>query len=115
MSSLVCNLIEQKRITTTLPKAKSASILADRMITLGRQGTVAARRQAVSILRRSSHVKILFDDIAPRCSERNGGYTRIVRLGKRVGDGSEMAILEWTDAPPAPAKKKSKAEDEGKK
>jgi large subunit ribosomal protein L17 len=112
LGSLVCNLIEQKRITTTLPKAKSASALADKMITLGKKGTVAARRHAVSILRRSTHVKVLFDEIAPQCTERNGGYTRIVRLGRRVGDGAEMAFLEWTDVAPVEKKKKKKKESE---
>jgi len=101
MASLVCHLIEEKRIKTTLMKAKEARRVAEKMVTLGLKGTLAARRQAISTLRRPERVATLFDDIAPQFKERPGGYTRITKLGQRRSDGSEMAILEWVgvDAP----------------
>ena len=97
MASLVCNLIEAKRIKTTLVKAKEARRLAEKMVTLARGGGVAARRQVVAVLQQTSRVKVLFEDIAPRFAERPGGYTRIIKLGQRRSDGSEMALLEWVD------------------
>ena len=101
MASLVCHLIEEKRIKTTLMKAKEARRVAEKMVTLGLKGTLAARRQAISTLHRPERVATLFDDIAPQFKERPGGYTRITKLGQRSSDGSEMAILEWVgvDAP----------------
>jgi len=100
LASLVCNLIlDGKRITTTLPKAKAASQLAEKMVTLGKKGTLAARRSAISKLRQPKPVGDLFESIAPKYSERSGGYTRITKLGQRLSDGSEMAILEWVDEP----------------
>ena len=101
MASLVCNLIEEKRIKTTLMKAKESRRVAEKMVTLGLKGTLAARRQAIATLRRPERVAILFDEIAPQFKDRPGGYTRITKLGQRRSDGSEMAILEWVgvDAP----------------
>ena len=101
MASLVCNLIEEKRIKTTLMKAKESRRVAEKMVTLGLKGTLAARRQAIVTLRRPERVAILFDEIAPQFKDRPGGYTRITKLGQRRSDGSEMAILEWVgvDAP----------------
>jgi len=113
LASLVCNLIEARRIRTTLPKAKAARRLADRMVTLGKRGTLAARRQAIARLRRKDRVAALFDTIAPAFSERAGGYTRIVKLGRRSSDSSEMAILEWVDLAGPPAAKKKVAEKRG--
>lgn len=95
MASLVCHLIEEKRIKTTLMKAKEARRVAEKMVTLGLKGTLAARRLAISTLRRPERVATLFDEIAPQFKERPGGYTRITKLGQRRSDGSEMAILEW--------------------
>jgi len=95
--SLVCNLIEQRRIRTTLPKAKAARSLAERMVTLGKRGTLAARRQAIAKLRRKDRVATLFNEVAPAFKERAGGYTRIVKLGRRASDSSEMALLEWVE------------------
>ena len=95
VASLVCGLIQEKRIQTTLPKAKIARRAAEKMVTLARSNTVAARREAVAQLRRKHCVRELFDTIAPQYEGRSGGYTRIVRLGARVGDGAEMAMLEW--------------------
>jgi len=110
VGALVCELIERKRIRTTLSKAKAARPLAEKMVTLAKRGTLAARRQALSRLQRRTAVSGLWD-IAPSFAERQGGYTRIVKLGRRRSDGSEMAVLEWVDTPPpAPKKKKEKPE-----
>lgn len=108
LASLVCALIERKRIKTTLAKAKETRRLAEHMVTLAKKGTPYAKRLAVSILRRPEHVARLFSEIAPSFSERTGGYTRIVKLGWRAGDGAQTAILEWIGtAPPEPKKKKT--------
>jgi large subunit ribosomal protein L17 len=103
LANLVCALIENKRIKTTAPKAKAARSLADKMVTLGKKGTLAARRQAISILKNEKAVKELFEAVAPVFAERNGGYTRIIKLGRRISDSSEMVLLEWVDAIAAPA------------
>ncbi len=100
LASLVCNLILQGRIKTTLPKAKAARRLAEKMVTLGKKNTLASRRLAVSRLRRKEVVKNLFDQVAPTMQDRNGGYTRIMKLGQRQSDSSEMALLEWVDHAP---------------
>ena len=91
------SLMDKERIVTTLPKAKELRPLAERVITRGKQGTVHARRWALRWLLRRDLVKKLFDDIAPRFSERPGGYLRIVKLGPRQGDGAEMAVIEMVD------------------
>ena len=98
LANQVCSLILEKRIKTTLPKAKATRSLAEKMVTLGKQGTLAARRKAVSTLKSTTAVKALFDEIAPGYAARSGGYTRITKLGPRMSDGSEMAILEWVEA-----------------
>ena len=97
LAGLVCDLIQQKRVKTTLAKAKAARTLAEKMVTLGKRGTLAHRRRAIAALRQADRVKELFDNIAPSFQERNGGYTRIVKLGKRHSDSSEMVILEWVE------------------
>ncbi len=102
LANLVCALIDNKRIQTTLPKAKAARSLADKMVTLGKKGTLAARRQAVATLKNEKSVKTLFDAVAPAFAARAGGYTRILKLGRRISDGSEMVLLEWVDAITAP-------------
>jgi large subunit ribosomal protein L17 len=113
-ASLICNLIEEKRITTTLPKARLARRVADQMVTLTRQGTLAARRRAIAILRQPKRVAKLMTDIVPQLAGRQGGYTRIIKLGRRSSDCSEMAILEWVGIAPADKKKKpAKAKAEG--
>ena len=101
MASLVANLIIQDRITTTLPKAKQARRDAEKMVTLARKGTLAARRLAASRLRSPAAVKKLFDAVVPAMDGRPGGYTRIIKTGTRRGDAAEMAILEWVAAPKA--------------
>ena len=95
LSNLVCGLIEHGRIKTTLAKAKAASSLADKMLTLGKAGTLAGRRKAISKLKQEHLVKKLFDEIAPTFKGREGGYTRILKLGRRISDSSEMVFLEW--------------------
>ncbi len=97
-ASLVCNLIKEKRITTTLAKAKVARSVAEKMVTLGRRGDLAARRQVLSVLHQEGPVHILFAEIVPQMEGRPGGYTRVLKLGRRRSDSSEMAILEWVGA-----------------
>ena len=98
LSNQVCALIEHQRIKTTLAKAKAVRPLAERMVTLGKNGSIHARRTALAVLRQKSAVKKLFDDISQRSAERNGGYTRIVKLGPRKSDSARMAFIEWVDA-----------------
>ena len=95
LRNLVTNLVEKERIQTTLLRAKAARPLAERMITLGKRDSLHARRQAAAFLMTPGATKKLFAELAPRFAERNGGYTRIVRTGWRIGDGAELAILEW--------------------
>ncbi len=103
-ANLTGSLIEHGRIKTTLAKAKAVRPIAEKMITLGRRGDLAARRQALAYLRSNDVVHLLFAEVAPRFAERAGGYTRIVKLGPRYGDSAEMAYLEFVDyVPPAPA------------
>jgi large subunit ribosomal protein L17 len=99
LANQVCSLIEHQRIKTTLAKAKAARPLAERMVTLGKKGSLHARRTAFAVLRQKDAVKKLFDEIVPRTAERNGGYTRIVKLGQRKSDSAPIAYLEWVDAP----------------
>ena len=121
LANLVCSLIKHRRITTTLAKAKAARSVAEKMVTLGKNGTIHDRRLAVSRLHQEDMVRILFNEIAPTQKERPGGYTRIVRLNQRQGDAAQLAILEWVDVPVAveePAKEEKeqkKEEGEGKR
>jgi large subunit ribosomal protein L17 len=102
LANMVCSLIKHKRITTSVAKAKAARSVAEKMVTLGKNGTLHDRRLAVARLHQEDAVKILFNDIAPAQKDRNGGYTRIVRLGQRQGDASQLAILEFVDLPVTP-------------
>ncbi len=97
LANLVCGLIEHRRIKTTLAKAKAARVLAEKMITLGKKGTLASRRQAIATLKQEQLVRVLFDEIAPGFKDRSGGYTRILKLGRRISDSSQMALLEWVE------------------
>jgi large subunit ribosomal protein L17 len=99
LSNLVCSLIKHNRVVTSLAKAKAARSVAEKMVTLGKSGTVHDRRLAVARLHQEDMVKILFTQIAPAQKERRGGYTRIIRLSERQGDASQQAILEWVDLP----------------
>ena len=111
-ASLVSNLILAKRVKTTLPKARAANRMADKLVTVGKQGTLAARRRALSLLKQEQAVAELFAAVAPAMKDRAGGYTRIVKLGKRMSDSSEMCILEWVDfVPKAKKAKVEKAEE----
>ena len=135
LANLVCSLIKNETIKTTVAKAKAARVVAEKMVTLGKKGTLHHRRLAASRLRapqrkffpktkgvdgktlranwRNEHdvVHKLFDDIAPRMQNRQGGYTRIVRLaGARKGDAAEMAYLTWVFEDAAPASTPAKAE-----
>jgi large subunit ribosomal protein L17 len=98
LANQVCSLIEHQRIKTTLAKAKAVRPLAEKMVTLGKNGSLHARRTAMAVLRQKNAVKKLFDEVAPRSTSRNGGYTRIVRLGQRKSDSASMAFIEWVDA-----------------
>src|SRR4029453_13414591 len=99
LANQVCSLIEHERIKTTLAKAKAVRPLAEKMVTLGKKGSLHARRTALAVLRQKNAVKKLFEDIAPRSASRNGGYTRIVKLGARKSDSAPVAFIEWVDAP----------------
>jgi large subunit ribosomal protein L17 len=114
LANLVCSLIIHKRVTTTLAKAKAARSVAEKMVTLGKAGTVHDRRLAASRLHQENAVKILFNEIAPVQKERHGGYTRIIKLNQRIGDASQLAILEFVDVPVAaePAAPEAKPEKE---
>jgi large subunit ribosomal protein L17 len=100
LANLVCSLIEHKRVTTTLAKAKAARSVAEKMVTLGKSGTIHDRRLAVARLHQEDAAKILFKEIAPAFKERNGGYTRIIKMNQRQGDAATRAILEWVDFTP---------------
>ncbi|MDX2269379.1 MAG: 50S ribosomal protein L17 [Bryobacter sp.] len=94
LRNLVTSMVMDERIETTIPKAKAAKPLVEKMITLAKEGTLHSRRQAASFLMTPESVKKLFDKLGPRFGQRNGGYTRIVRVGFRKGDGAEVCKLE---------------------
>ena len=119
LANLVCSLIRHRRIKTTLAKAKAARSVAEKIVTLGKRGTLHTRRLAAARLHhntlrmlkskeeraetyKNDVIRILFEEIAPAFKDRNGGYTRILKLQRRQGDAAELAILEWVDLP-APA------------
>ena len=114
LANLVCSLIEHKRVTTTLAKAKAARSVAEKMVTLGKKGTIHHRRLAAARLHQEDAAKILFKEIAPAFKDRRSGYTRIIKLENRQGDAAQRAILEWVDnvvpAAPAPAEAAPAAE-----
>jgi large subunit ribosomal protein L17 len=111
LRNLVTSFIEKERIQTTLAKAKETRPLAEKMITLAKKNTLHTRRQALAVLTKESAVTKLFAEIAPRFSERPGGYTRIVKTGLRVGDGSQMALLELIGSEFKKKEKKKKDKD----
>jgi len=94
LRNLVTSFLEKERIRTTLAKAKAARPLAEKMITLAKKDTLHARRQALRFIYKKPVVKKLFEELGPRFSERPGGYTRIIKVGVRSGDGADMAVLE---------------------
>jgi len=94
LRNLVTNVIERERITTTIARARAARPIVEQMITLGKRDTLHARRQAAAFLLTDDATKKLFSVIAPRFADRNGGYTRVIHVGFRIGDGAQVAILE---------------------
>jgi large subunit ribosomal protein L17 len=108
LRNLVTSFLEKERMRTTLAKAKATRPLAEKMITLAKKDTLHTRRQALRFIYKKTVVKKLFDEIGPRFSERPGGYTRIVKVGPRAGDGADMAILELVGTE---YKKKGKKKD----
>lgn len=103
LANMVSSLIEHGQITTSLVKAKEARRFAEKLVTMAKSDNVHHRRLAVARIHDKSAVKKLFDEIAPKYMERQGGYTRILKLGKRVGDATEMSILQWVEPAPAAA------------
>lgn len=97
LRNMVTSLLDQERIVTTVPKAKEARRLAEQMITLGKRGDLHARRQAMAYIRSGNIVAKLFDQLSNQYADRQGGYTRIIRTGNRVGDAAPMAIIELVD------------------
>ena len=116
LRNLANEIFKHKQIKTTITKAKAARSVVERLITFGKKDTVAARREAFKFLQNHKLVKLLFDEIAPTFTNRKGGYTRVIKLGRRKGDGAELAILQLVGYEPividekkqAPKKKKSK-------
>jgi large subunit ribosomal protein L17 len=113
LRNLTASLIEKNRIETTLAKAKAVRPIVEKMVTLGKSGTLADKRNAMAYLYKRKTVQILFDEVAPRFMDRSGGYTRIIKTDFRKGDGAEMAILEFTDY--IYESKDKKAKDKAKK
>jgi large subunit ribosomal protein L17 len=102
LANQVISLIEHSRIKTTLAKARAVRPFAEKLVTIGRKNTLHARRLALSyLLHNKDAVRELFDTVAPRTAGRQGGYTRIIKLGNRNSDAAEMAFLEWVDHTPA--------------
>src|ERR1700761_6659907 len=112
LANLVASLIIHKRVKTTLAKAKEARPLAEKLVTLGKEGTLHARRLAIAKIGQKDVVGKLFKEIAPGFKDRQGGYTRILKLGPRQSDSAPIAFLEWVDyvvdAEPAPVEKTEK-------
>jgi len=110
-------LVKHERIKTTDAKAKELRRYADRMVTLGKRGDLAARRLAFAFMQSRDAVKRLFDEIAPRFKERNGGYTRVIKFGFRRGDAAPLSIIEFSDhsdqVTRKPPKKRSRRDDDG--
>ena len=105
--NMVVSLLEHERIKTTLAKAKELRSWADKIISLGKKANLHARRQAFALLRNESIVKKLFDEIAPKLKDREGGYTRIYKMGWRQGDGAPLSLVELVTLPSPEQKKKS--------
>jgi len=117
LRNLVTALLEHGRLMTTLPKAKEIRPLAEHMITLGKRDSLHARRQVHSYLLKDETAKKVFDTIAPKFADRKGGYSRIIRLGNRKGDGADIAIIELlgSELETKKAERAAKAEEKAKK
>lgn len=96
-ANMAASLIEHEQIVTTLPKAKEIRPIVEKLVTLGKRGDLHARRQAISAIRDEVQVRKLFDTIATRYADRNGGYLRIMKAGFRHGDSAPMAVIEFVD------------------
>ena len=112
LGNMVCSLFREQRLNTTVTKAKQARRLAEKMITLAKRGRDHDRRRAVAILRQPDVVATLFTELAPRFQERQGGYTRMLKTGQRIGDAAEMCILELIFEPVVPKERKVIEADE---
>ncbi len=112
LRNIVTSLLEHERIVTTVPKAKEARRVTEKMITLGKRGDLHARRQAMAYIRSKGIVAKLFDEISSQYADRQGGYTRIIRTGNRYGDAAPMAIVELVGYEEAVGET-SELEDEG--
>ena len=99
LRNLVTEVLRHERVETTLVKAKAVKPLVDKMVTLGKRGDLHARRQALAVIKDKKVVQKLFNELAPRYADRNGGYCRIYKLGFRRGDAAPMAIIEMVDSP----------------
>ena len=116
LRGMVTYLLENGKIETTLTRAKEVRSMTEKMITLGKKNTLASRRQAMAYITKEDVVKKLFDQIAPEYADRNGGYTRIYKLGPRRGDDAEMALIALvSDEAAAPAEEKKPAKKSAKK
>lgn len=109
LRNLALSLIRHGRIKTTDAKAKELRRYADRIVTLGKRGDLAARRKAFALIASHGAVKKLFDEIAPRFKERNGGYTRVVKFAERRGDAAPLSVVEFTGAEEQPRKQRKKS------
>jgi len=114
LRNLVTSFLEKERIRTTLAKAKATRPVAEKMITLSRTNSLHARRRVLGFIYKKDVVKKMFEEIGPRFSERPGGYTRIVKLGPRSGDGTEMAMLEMIGSELKKKSKKKSAKEKAK-
>lgn len=115
LRNLVTSLLDKERVRTTLAKAKATRPLAEKMITLAKRDTLHARRQALSFIFKKEVVRKLFEELGPRFSERPGGYTRIVKIGPRAGDGAERAMIELVGSEFKKKEKKKKEKGKAKK
>lgn len=115
LKGMVTFLLEKGKIETTLTRAREVSALADKMITLGKENTLANKRRAFAFIKKEDVALKLFNEISPAYAERNGGYTRVLKLGPRRGDGAEMAVIALIDAEKIYGKKKEGKEGKGSK
>jgi large subunit ribosomal protein L17 len=115
LRNLTASVVEKNRVTTTLAKAKAVQPIVEKMIGLGKSGTLADKRRAFAYFFKRETVTTLFDDVAPRFMDRQGGYTRIIRGDFRKGDGAETAIIEFVDFQFVAKEKKKKDKKAAKK
>ena len=114
LRNMVTSFFEHERIKTTVEKAKELSSLAEKMITYAKKGDLSSRRQCLKVIRKKQVVTKLFNEIAPCCQERKGGYTRIIRIGRRAGDNAQMCFIELIDMTKEKKEKEDKKEKENK-